>query len=46
VGQVLPLAARIGKSEINVLDVMILDHLENAVGTGHGCHVLLQRVAG
>jgi hypothetical protein len=34
-GQVLPLAARIGKPEIDVFDVVLLDHIENFFGIGH-----------
>ncbi len=35
-GQVLPLAARIGEAEIDVFDVVLLDHIENfLVAIGH-----------
>jgi hypothetical protein len=33
---VLPLAARIGESEIDVLDVVVLDHLQDFFGRAHG----------
>src|SRR4029077_11257730 len=34
----LPLAARIGKSEIDVLHVVVLDHLHDILGCSHGLH--------
>ena len=33
---VLPLAARIGETEIDVLDVVVLDHLQDFFGRSHG----------
>ena len=35
VGQMLPLAARIGEPEVDVFDVVLLDHLQDFLGIGH-----------
>ena len=36
-GQMLPLAARIGEAEVDVFDVVLLDHIENFLRIGHRC---------
>ena len=39
-GDVLPLAARIGETEIDVFHVVVLDHLQDVFGGRHGMHTL------